>query len=239
VIEPGSGRILVATGNGPFNGSTDWGDSVLELAPGAERLLHNWTPRNQAQLAASDTDLGSTAPAVLPPVGGYRLAVQSGKDGQLHLLNLNRLNGTRGGASMRTGGEVQDISAPGGGAVFTAPVTWSHSGRAYVFVAGFSGTAAYVVRVAGRPSLVQVWGNGNPGTSPILAGGLLYVYDNQAGSLRIYAPLTGRQLASMPAAGGHWSSPIAVGGRVILPTGGSTANNASSTRLFIYHLPGH
>ena len=50
VIEPGSGRILVATGNGPFNGATNWGDSVLELSPNASRLLHNWTPRDQAQL---------------------------------------------------------------------------------------------------------------------------------------------------------------------------------------------
>ena len=36
VIEPGTGRILVATGNAPFNGSTDWGDSVLELRPDAQ-----------------------------------------------------------------------------------------------------------------------------------------------------------------------------------------------------------
>jgi len=66
VIEPGTRRILVATGNAPFNGSTNWGDSVLELAPDASRLLQNWTPRNQAQLNSSDSDLGSTAPAILP-----------------------------------------------------------------------------------------------------------------------------------------------------------------------------
>jgi hypothetical protein len=95
VVEPGSGRLLVSTGNGPFNGSTDWGDSVLELSRGAGRLLHNWTPRDQAQLNANDTDLGSTEPALLPPAHGYRLGVQGGKDGMLHLLNLNRLNGTR------------------------------------------------------------------------------------------------------------------------------------------------
>src|SRR5205807_6856143 len=41
VIEPGSGRILVATGNAPFNGTTNWGDSVLELSPDGQHLLHN------------------------------------------------------------------------------------------------------------------------------------------------------------------------------------------------------
>ena len=238
VIEPGSGRILVATGNGPFNGSTDWGDSTLELSPDAAQLLHNWTPTDQAQLNNSDSDLGSTAPAILPPAGGYRLAVQGGKDGMLHLLNLDRLNGTSSGAGPRLGGEVEDVSSPGGDQVFTAPAVSSLAGRVYVFVADNSGTAAYVLRVGSRPSLVTAWENGSAGTSPVLAGGLLYVYDQQDGALKIYEPTGGRLLRSLPAAAGHWSSPIVVGGRIILPTGGSTSNNASSSELFIYHLPG-
>jgi DNA-binding beta-propeller fold protein YncE len=32
VVEPGGRRILIDTGNGPWNGSTDLGDSVIELA---------------------------------------------------------------------------------------------------------------------------------------------------------------------------------------------------------------
>jgi outer membrane protein assembly factor BamB len=238
VVEPGSRRILVATGNGPFNGSTNWGDSVLELTPNASRLLHNWTPRNQAQLSGSDTDLGSTAPAVLPIVRGYRLAVQGGKDGMLHLLNLNRLNGTRGGPGRRLGGEVQDIGSPGGGEVLTAPAVWSSGGRVYVFVADGSGTAAYVLRVSGGPHLQSVWRNGTSGTSPVLAGGLLYVYDDNGGSLDVYNPTSGHRLASLGAAGGHWSSPVVVGGRIVLPVGGSTADDRTSGEIFIYHLPG-
>ena len=237
VIEPGSGRLLVATGNGPFNGATNWGDSVLELSPSASRLLHNWTPLDQARLDATDTDLGSTAPALVS-VAGYRLAVQGGKDGQLHLLNLNALNGTRGGAGGRLGGELQDIRSPGGAQVFTAPAVWSHGGRVYVFVADGSGTAAYTVRVGGQPRLVTAWQNGSAGTSPVVAGGLLYVYDELNGRLNVYDPTGGQLLRSLPAAAGHWSSPIVVGGRIILPTGGSPANNASSSSLFIYLLPG-
>ncbi|HEY2651745.1 MAG TPA: PQQ-binding-like beta-propeller repeat protein [Solirubrobacteraceae bacterium] len=238
VIEPGSGRILVATGNAPFNGSTDWGNSVLELSPDAAALLHNWTPRDQAQLNSSDTDLGSTAPALLPPVRGYRLAVQGGKDGLLHLLNLNRLDGTTGGASGRLGGALQSVGSPGGGEVLTAPAVWPHAGRVYVFVADDSGTAAYTLRLGRHPRLVQVWQNGNSGTSPLVAGNLLYVYDDQSGRLDIYGPARGGLLRSLPAAPGHWSSPIVIGGRIILPTGGSTANNAAHSRIFIYHLPG-
>ena len=81
VLEPGTGRILVATGNGPFNGRTDWGDSVLELTPNASRLLHNWTPRDQAQLNADDGDLGSTSPALLP-VGARLPARGAGRQGR-------------------------------------------------------------------------------------------------------------------------------------------------------------
>ncbi|TMK69208.1 MAG: hypothetical protein E6G50_13190 [Actinobacteria bacterium] len=89
VVEP-SGRLLVATGNAPWNGRTDWGDSALELSADAARLLQNWTPRNQAALNSSDADLGSTAPALL----GGGLALQGGKDGKLRLLSLRRMNGT-------------------------------------------------------------------------------------------------------------------------------------------------
>ena len=238
VVEPGGRRILVATGNGPFNGVTDWGDSVLELSVDGLRLLHNWTPADQVALASSDTDLGSSAPALLPVVDGRHLAVQGGKDGRLHVLDLARLDGTAGPAGRRLGGEVQEVASPGGAEVLTAPAVWRHAGRVYVFVADDGGTAAYLAHGGPHPGLSVAWRNGQAGTSPVLAGGLLYVYDEQAGALRVYDPQRGRQVVSLPAAAGHWSSPIVAGGRVILPTGGSTADAAAASRLFIYHLPG-
>jgi len=237
VVEPGGARILVATANGPFDGTTDWGDSVLELSAGGLRLLHNWTPANQAALNSGDTDLGSTAPAILPALGGYRLAVQGGKDGQLHLLDLGRLDGTDAGPGPRLGGQLQDVGAPGAGQVFTAPAVWSHSGHVYVLVADDSGTAAYLVSGGAHPHLSVAWANGNPGTSPVLAGGLLYVYDERGGRLRVYYPGLGRQLASLPAAPGHWNSPIVVAGRVLLPTGDAN-DHATSGELIVYHLRG-
>ncbi len=237
VIEPGSGRILVATGNGPFNGSTNWGDSVLELTPDASRLLHSWTPPNQAQLDASDTDVGSTAPALLPAVNGMHLAVQGGKDGKLHLLDLDRLNGTRGGASARLGGELDEVSSPGSTQVFTAPAVWTSGGRAYVFVADNSGTAAYVLVGGHRPRLRVAWQNSTSGTSPVVAGGLLYVYDQSDALMTIRQPTSGVLLKSLPSQTGHWNSPIVVGGRIILPTGNYMSQSSTGV-LDIYHLPG-
>jgi hypothetical protein len=235
-VEPGSGRILVATGNAAFNGSTNWGDSVLELSADGKRLLHNWTPTTQQQLNNSDADLGSTAPAILPKFRGFRLAVQGGKDGMLRLLDLDRLDGTTGGAGSRQGGELQRIASPGSDLVFTAPAVWTHRGRTYVFVADGSGTAAYVL--SGKtPRLHVAWSSAPSGTSPIVAGGLLYVYD-PAGGLNVYSPASGRKLITLPAGSGHWNSPIAVGGRVILPVGNANSH-ASGGEVDIYHLPGH
>lgn len=236
VVEPGTHRILAATGNAPYNGSTAWGDSVLELSPDGRRLLQSWTPSDQRQLEANDTDLGSTAPAILPPTGGLRLAVQGGKAGVLDLLNLGRLNGTTH-AGRRLGGELQRIGAPGGAEVFTAPAVWSHGGRTYVFVANGAGTTVYRLNGGVRPRLSVSASNGTPGTSPIIAGGLLYVYDPSGGAVKIYQPPGLRTLASLPAAGGHWNSPIAVGGRVIVPEGDAN-NHSTSGTIDIYHLPG-
>jgi outer membrane protein assembly factor BamB len=232
VVEPGSGRILVATGNGAFNGATNWGDSVLELSP-TLRLLHSWTPTDQARLQATDGDVGSTAPALL----GRRLVLQGGKAGTLSLLSLAALDGTAGGASARLGGELQNLPTPGGTELFTAPAVANEGGRTWVFVADDSSTAAYIVGGGSRPRLTVAWQNSTAGTSPILAGGLLYVYDQSGGKLVVYRPTTGKVLDALAAAPGHWNSPIVVGGRIVLPEGNAN-DHASTGTLVIYHLPG-
>jgi outer membrane protein assembly factor BamB len=230
------GNILVATSNGEstetttFNGRTNWSDSVLELAPNGLRLLHNWTPADQLRLTQEDLDLGSTSPALLPG----NLAVQGGKSGVLSLLNLKKLDGTSGPAGPRTGGELQTIDAPGSTDVFSQPAVATIDGTTYVFVTTSAGTEAY--RLAGR-RLSAAWHDSTPGTSPVLAGGLLYVYDETHGALVIRSPKTGHQLASLPAAPGHWNSPIVADGRIFLPTGDANDHSASGA-LDIYHLPG-
>jgi hypothetical protein len=237
IVVPGSGRILVATGNGPFDGRVDWGDSVLELAPDASRLLHNWTPTNEFALDHSDTDIGSSSPALLGRFGRFDPIVQGAKDGELHLLDLNRLDGTAGPASGRLGGELSETASPGHAQVFTQPAVWHSGGQTYVFVADNSGTTGYVLRDPARPRLVAVWSDGAAGTSPVLAGGLLYVYD-PGGAIRIRQPASGRVLRTLPAAGGHWNSPIVLNGHIIEPTG-AYGSSVTSTVIDVYHLPGH
>ena len=63
VIEPGTGDIYVTTGNGNFNGRTDWGDSVIKLSADGLRVLDSYTPTNQQALNQTDADLGSATAA--------------------------------------------------------------------------------------------------------------------------------------------------------------------------------
>jgi outer membrane protein assembly factor BamB len=219
VVEP-NGKLLVATGNAPWDGTRYWGDSVLELSPDAGALLQNWTPRDQAGLDSGDVDLGSTAPALL----GNGLAAQSGKDGKLRLLDLMKLNG-KGGAGPVTGSELQTVSTPSGSGLFSAPAVWRSGGRTWLLVSDFSASAAYVLK--GR-RLSQVWNVTPGGTSPLVAGGLLYVYD-ASGTLRVYAPTTGKLIASFDAGRGHWSSPIVTDGRIALPVGDANDHDLHGT----------
>jgi hypothetical protein len=226
VVLPGSGRLLVATGDGKFDGRRHWGDSVLMLTPNAGRLLQNWTPVDAARLEEGDVDLGSTAPALISSAR----AVQSGKDGQLRLLNLARLNGTsRAGA--RRGGELQSVSL--GDGLFSAPAVWRSGGRTWVFVATGDSTRALVLS-GGR--LQQVWRKAAAGTSPVVAGGLVYVYDPGGGGLHVRRPTDGADVATLAAGSGHWSSPIVTDGRIALPEGDANEHRTSGV-LNIYRVP--
>ncbi|MGH3002024.1 MAG: PQQ-binding-like beta-propeller repeat protein [Gaiellaceae bacterium] len=216
-VDPATGDLVVATGNAPWDGRTDWGDSVLVLSPDASRLLRHYTPASYRRLNDADLDLGSTSPALLP--NGY--AVQGGKDGVLRLLRLHRLPGV----NARTGGELQTLPAPGPTDVFTAPAVWRGT---WVFVATSAGTEALRLR-AGR--LHRVWSNATGGTSPVVAGSLLYVAGD--GALHVYAPASGREVATLPAGPVHWQSPIVADGRIAVAEGNAN-EHATSGVLDIY-----
>jgi outer membrane protein assembly factor BamB len=220
VVEPGGKRLLLDTGNGPWNGTSDFGDSVIELGLPGLRYRQSFTPTDQRQLNESDTDLGSSAPALL----GHDRVLVGGKDGSLRVLSLSRLDGRRPSRRARLGGEAQRLPLPGGGMLFTQPAIWRRDGRTDVFVADENATAAYAL-VHGRLRLV--WQNGASGTSPVLAGGLLYVYDPSGGGIVVYKPSSPHPIAHLPGQSGHWNSPIVVDGHVIEPEG--DANDHSLT----------
>jgi hypothetical protein len=74
-----------------------------------------------------------------------------------------------------------------------------------------------------------VWQSSDPGTSPILVGGLLYVYDPSAGGIYVYRPSSARPIAKLPGSSGHWNSPIVLDGHVIEPEGNANDHALSGT----------
>jgi hypothetical protein len=223
VFDARTGRVYAVTGNGDFDGNAgghDWGDTVFAITPDGAGTggnpLDTYTPVNYQDLDDSDLDLGSTAPALLP-IADTRvvraLAVQSGKDSLLRLLDLANLSGKGGPGHL--GGEIQSLSVPQGGQVLTQPLVWTNpaDGSVWVFVANNVGFSALQVVVDGfgNPTLAPRWNIGSPGSSPILANGMVFV----AGSHRIAAldPTTGTTLWSDTGIGSiHWESPILANG---------------------------
>lgn len=224
VVDTTTGDIYVATGNGLWDGKTNWGDAVLELGPDAQQLIGNYTPTNTQQLNRTDADLGSTAPVLL----GNGLIAQGGKDGKIRLLDWKKM----GGSSPHQGNENQIVSTPSGTDLFTAPAVSRTDTATWMFAADNGGTAAWKLNGG---QLQSMWKNSNGGTSPVVADGLLYVYD-PGGGLYIYKATTGDQIAKLNCGSGHWNSPIIVDGMIALPEG--NANQHQTTGVFdIWRLP--
>ncbi len=224
VIDTTTGAIFIATGNALWDGATNWGDATIELSSDATRILGNYTPANTEALNADDADVGSTSPVLL----GGGLVVQGGKDGKIRLLDWSQL----ADPFPHLGGERDVVSTPSGDRLFTAPAVVRLANTTWLFAADNGGTTAWTV--AG-PHLRQMWHNRTGGTSPVYAGGLLYVY-NPSGGVHVYMPASGREITVLESGHGHWNSPIVVDGLIALPEGNA---NDHTTRgvLNLYRLP--
>ncbi len=149
------GNLYLATGNGSWNGSSDFGDSIVKLAPpagGRFAVLDYFTPYNQAALSAGDVDQGSGGIVLLPTLpSGRQLLAQTGKDGNLFLLDqagLGKYCVTQTPACSSGNPQVvQEISKATAG-IYGAPAFWNgnlywsgvnDSIKAFSFNAGNSG----------------------------------------------------------------------------------------------------
>lgn len=90
------GNVYVITGDGTFDvasGGSNYGNSILKLAPAGLTVTDYFTPYNQSTLQAVNADLGAGGAMLLPdqPVGPPRLLVGAGKQGIVYLLNRDNL----------------------------------------------------------------------------------------------------------------------------------------------------
>src|SRR5262249_1495735 len=162
-----------------------WGDSLLALNPdgtgsGLGLPVDSYTPSNYTTLYNSDIDLGATSLAILPSTSAKypHLAVQSGKDGCLRLINLDDMSGLAGPG--HAGGEINaatscttsKLAFP----VFSQPAVWVDPGdqSTWFFIANGGGLFAIHVTFdgSGNPSLTQplsaAFSTLHAGTSPAI-----------------------------------------------------------------------
>jgi outer membrane protein assembly factor BamB len=85
------GSFLLASGNSASSTTYDYGNSVVRLNP-ALKLIDSFAPSDWADLNATDGDLGTTQPVLLP---NHRV-FQVGKHGIGYLLDVNHLGGIGG-----------------------------------------------------------------------------------------------------------------------------------------------
>jgi hypothetical protein len=112
----GEGGIYGGSGNGSFDGASDFADTLFKLNAsdtGSGLTLSDWfTPWNQLSLSQADEDFGvGGAPLVLPTQTGPvpHLIVTADKTGQIYILNRDDL----GHSGTNTNPDVQDFSDGG------------------------------------------------------------------------------------------------------------------------------
>jgi hypothetical protein len=93
-----SGNLYLSTGNGNYDGTSNFGDTTVKLSP-TGALLDWFTPFNQSTFQSNDVDLGSAGVIVLPDSVGstahQHLAMSTGKVAILYLLdqtNMGKFN---------------------------------------------------------------------------------------------------------------------------------------------------
>jgi hypothetical protein len=123
-----AGNVFVVTGNGLFDaakGAHDFGDSILKLHldRGALAVSDYFTPFNQNALNASDDDLGSGGPVLLPEQPGMypHLMVAGGKGGTLYVVNRDHMGRFHAGSDAHATGTWEFPKHP----LFGAPAFWN------------------------------------------------------------------------------------------------------------------
>jgi hypothetical protein len=125
-------NLYVITGNGDWDGVTDFGDSFLNLSTSGGLSLVDWfTPWNQATLDAADSDVGSGGAVVLVDLPAtspvQHLLVGGGKgddgnSGKLYVLNRDSLGHSHTSDDNQI---VQEFSF--GQSIYGTPAFWQNT----------------------------------------------------------------------------------------------------------------
>jgi hypothetical protein len=87
LVSDGDGYVYAFTGNGSWNGTSDFADSAIKLSP-LGTLVDWFTPSNYVDLNTNDLDVSGSGPLLMPD---SQLLVGGGKEGVLYVLDPRSL----------------------------------------------------------------------------------------------------------------------------------------------------
>lgn len=227
-------NLFVVTGNGIFDGVSNFGDSFLKLNTAAGLLVADWfTPFNQQSLDQNDDDVGASGTAVLidQPAGPVaHLLVGGSKNSEIYVLNRDNM----GKFNATTDAVVQEFAV--NGRSFSTPAFWNN--RLYYFGVQFGSTQTGQVFTFNpstglfttTPSSQTLLGFGFPGATPSISAtpsgtnGVVWAIDSKtygtsdSGS-HAAGPAVLHAYDALALASELWNSSQAAGGR-------DTAGNA-------------
>ena len=124
------GNIYLSTGNGTFDGTSNFGESFLKLSrnPGGLAVASWFAPYNWSSLNGSDLDLGTGGVLLIP---GTSLMLSGGKAGVLYLVNRDNMGGMSQGTSDTN--IVQSWSI-GSHAIHCGPVWWTGPNGSFAYI---------------------------------------------------------------------------------------------------------
>ena len=186
-VADSNNNIYFMTGNGPFDGSANFGVSALKLNTPQLALQDYFTPSNQAYDGSHNVDLGAGGPLMIP---GTTLLVGGGKDGFLRLIDGNNM----GGYNSSRDSNLQSFSVTSGW-IFGTPTFWNGPNGEWVYL-WISGGVASAYQFNGSTTSPAFQ------TSPIAEGNLaspsgevdtspmsLSANGSQAGTGILWAPI--------------------------------------------------
>ena len=177
-------NLFVATGDGPFDvnrGGMNYGDSFLRLGTnGGLSVPDYFTPCDQIADQTAATDVGATAPVLLPDLAGSaapHLVIGGSKNGSLYVVNRDNMGGyVPSPCPANSPPPVQTISMPTGAnpsppPIFGTPLFWNNS----IYVApGNSNLMSFSMSAGGvlnpTPSATQLQESLGPqGATPVIS----------------------------------------------------------------------
>lgn len=82
-----AGNVYITTGNGPWDGKAEWGDTVLKFNSTLQ-IQDYFTPDGYGYMNCEDADLAAGGIMLIP---GTSLAVAGGKTGKMYVVNTNNM----------------------------------------------------------------------------------------------------------------------------------------------------